>query len=92
MIKRIKKIRPLWYLDYSKEEAKEVLKNYYGWEDYGGHHLENQITAFSHSYHNYKKFSIDQRNNSLSASVRAGKLSRKEALKIYLLSDNMEYS
>lgn len=83
LYKRIKKIRPLWYVDYSKEEAKELLKNNYGWEDYGGHHLENQITAFSHSYHNYKKFAIDQRNNSLSASVRAGKISQKEALDIY---------
>ena len=27
---RIKKIRPLWYIDYSKEAAKDFLKNEYG--------------------------------------------------------------
>jgi N-acetyl sugar amidotransferase len=82
-IKRIKKIRPLWYLKYSKEEAKEFLKNKFGWEYYGGHHLENRMTAFHHSYYTPRKFGIDQRCNSISASVRSGKISRDEGLKLY---------
>jgi len=82
-VKRIKKIRPLWYLDYAKEEAKELLKKEFGWEDYGGHHLENRMTAFHHSYYTPVKFGIDQRVNSLAASVRSGKLSREEALEKY---------
>ena len=41
------------------------------------------MTAFLHSYYNPVKFKIDQRNNSLSASVRNKKITREEALLIY---------
>ena len=67
---RIKKIRPLWYIDYSRKEARSILEKEFGWIYYQGHHLENRITAFHHSYYNPRKFNIDQRNNNLSASVR----------------------
>ncbi len=83
MAYRIQKIRPLWYLRYSKEEARELLEKEFGWQYYGGHHLENRMTAFHHAYYNPKKFGIDTRNNSLSASVRSGKISREAALKTY---------
>lgn len=82
-LKQIRKIRPLWYLHYSKEEAQNFLKDEFGWEYYGGHHLENRMTAFHHSYYTPIKFNIDQRVNSLSASVRSGKLSRDNALELY---------
>lgn len=82
-VKRIKKIRPYWYLNYSKEEAKTLLKEKYGWEDYGGHHLENRMTAFSHSVYFPQKFEIDYRNNTLSAKVRNGKMNRDAAIKEY---------
>jgi N-acetyl sugar amidotransferase len=82
-IKRIQKIRPLWYINYSKEEAREFLEKEFGWEYYGGHHLENRMTAFFHSYYCPNKFHIDYRNNSLSASVRSGKISRDEAIDEY---------
>ena len=49
LVKRIKKIRPLWYINYSKEAAREFLEKEYGWQYYGGHHLENRMTAFNHS-------------------------------------------
>lgn len=82
-VKRIKKIRPYWYLNYSKEDAKTLLKEKYGWEDYGGHHLENRMTAFSHSVYFPQKFDIDYRNNTLSAKVRNGKMDRSTAIKEY---------
>ena len=83
LFKRIKKIRPLWYINYSKKNAMKILAKHYDWEYYGGHHLENIITAFSHNYHNPVKFKVDQRNNSISASVRTGLISRDEGIKIY---------
>lgn len=82
-LKRIKKVRPFWYIKYSKEDAREFLEKEYGWQYYGGHHLENRMTAFNHSYYFPKKFAIDYRNNSLSASVRMGKMSREEAINEY---------
>lgn len=80
---RIKKYRPYWYMDYSKAAAIDKLTALYGWKYYGGHHLENRITAFSHSFHNPQKFGMDQRNNSLCALVRNGSLARSDALEIY---------
>jgi N-acetyl sugar amidotransferase len=83
MFYKIKKIRPLWYINYSKEEAKKFLEQEYGWQYYGGHHLENRMTAFFHSYYCVNKFDIDYRNNSIAASVRNGLMSREEGLKEY---------
>ena len=88
---RIKKIRPLWYISYSKSAAQELLKKEYGWEYYGGHHLENRMTAFVHSYYLPIKFGVDQRNNTLSAFVRNGYISQDEALKIYATPPHLEY-
>lgn len=89
-VKRIQKIRPLWYVPYSKEEARQLLTKEFGWSDYGGHHLENRMTAFHHSYFSPVKFGIDNRNNSLSASVRTGLLSRDAALEEYARSPYLE--
>tara|TARA_Y100001934_G_scaffold183301_1_gene216644 strand:- start:717 stop:1853 length:1137 start_codon:yes stop_codon:yes gene_type:complete len=90
IFKRIKKIRPLWYIEYSKSDAIKILNKNYGWEYYGGHHLENIITAFSHSYHNPRKFNIDQRNNSIAAMVRTGEIDREEGIKIYSKSPKID--
>lgn len=83
LVYRIKKIRPFWYISYSKEEARAFLEKEFGWQYYGGHHLENRMTAFFQSIYCPQKFNIDYRNNSLSASVRAGKIKREDALREY---------
>lgn len=80
---KIKKIRPFWYLEYNKEDAREILENKFGWEYYGGHHLENRLASFSHSVYLPNKFNTDMRNNSLSALVRMGRISREEAIEEY---------
>jgi len=76
---RVKFIRPLWYLKYSKEEAKTFLSEKFGWCYYGGHHLENRMTAFYHSVYLPQKFVSDMRNNTLAARVRNGALTREQA-------------
>ena len=80
---RVKFVRPLWYIEYSKEEAKAFLSEQFGWQYYGGHHLENRMTAFLHSVYLPQKFKADLRNNTLAAQVRNGKLSRPQAWKEY---------
>lgn len=86
---RIKKIRPLYYIDYNKKEAQELLKNDFGWEDYGGHHLENKLSMFCHTYYFPRRIGIDQRKNGFSALVRSGQMKRDEAIEI--LSTPPEY-
>jgi N-acetyl sugar amidotransferase len=83
LIKKIRKIRPYWYTDYSKAGAMEYLKKTFGWQYYGGHHLENRMTAYLHSIYNPQKFGIDNRNWSLAAATRNGQMSREEAIAIY---------
>jgi N-acetyl sugar amidotransferase len=82
VIKRIKKIRPLYHINYNKEEVKTFLSQTFGWQWYGGHHLENRFTAFYHSYFLPKFFSIDQRPNGYAALVRSGQMTREEALRL----------
>ena len=55
IIRRIKFIRPLENMDYSKEETKKLLKKELGWIDYGGHHHESLFTKFFQSYYLPKK-------------------------------------
>jgi len=78
---RIEKIRPLWYVKYTKEDARALLKERFNWTYYDGHHLENRTGAFQHSVLGPQKFGLDSRANSLSASVRSGKIAREDALR-----------
>lgn len=79
-IKGIKLIRPFFYIDYSKKEAKKFLKSTYQWEDYGGHHYENIFTKFIITYWMYEKFGIDKRKITFSAYVLSNEMSREEAI------------
>lgn len=90
LLKRIKKIRPFWYMSYSKEDARAFLEKEYDWQYYGGHHLENRMTAFNHSYYLPVKFGVDLRNLSLAAAARRGQVSREEALRSYAEPPHME--
>lgn len=83
VFKRIRKVRPFWYLDYSKESAKKTLAAEFGWQDYGGHHLENRMSSFAHSIYGPDKFNVDHRNLVLAALVRSGKKNRDDALREY---------
>src|ERR1035437_1839048 len=79
-LKKIKMLRPYYYLDYEKRVAQEFLKREYNWEYYGGHHHENIFTRFAISYWLPKKFGIDKRVITLSALVLNGEISREQAL------------
>lgn len=82
IIKRIKMVRPLNYIEYNKTEVKKFLAQEYDWEDYGGHHYENDFTKFALINWLYPKFGIDKRKITLGACVRAGEIGRAEALAI----------
>lgn len=87
---QIRKVRPFWYIDYNKEDARAFLEEEYDWRYYGGHHLENRITAFAHSIYLPQKFNTDMRNNTLSARVRNNRMSREDAWKSYMAPPTIE--
>lgn len=79
--RKIKDIRPFYYVNYSKKEAMRFLENELGWKYYGGHHHDNVYTKFVMSYWLPEKFSIDKRFINLSAQIISGEISRDEGLK-----------
>lgn len=80
IISGIKRSRPLYYLKYDKEEIKKFLNETYGWQWYGGKHMENRFTIFAINYYLYKRFNIDLRVIEYSGLIRSGQLTRDEAL------------
>ena len=82
LIGRIRKVRPLYWMDYDKESVKRRLQDEFAWEWYGGHHLENRFTAFLHSYYAPRRFLLDTRVLGYSALVRSGQLDRELALQM----------
>jgi hypothetical protein len=79
-LKRIKMVKPLYHLEFNKQEAMQMLQEKYGWKYYGGHHHESVFTRFAIAYWQYKKFGIDKRKITLSAQVRSGHIERAAAL------------
>jgi hypothetical protein len=75
----MKFIRPLYWLDYDKEVTKKFLTNEYGWQWYGGHHLENRITSWVHQYFWPRRWGIDGRLLGHCALIRSGQLDKEIA-------------
>ncbi|MBN2396139.1 MAG: N-acetyl sugar amidotransferase [Candidatus Atribacteria bacterium] len=82
LIKKVKDVRPFYYLDYQKQAAKVLLQEKYEWKDYGGHHHENLFTKFVMAYWLPEKFNIDKRLINLSAQILSGAISREKALEL----------
>lgn len=80
LFKGIKRARPLYYLDYRKEEVKKFLSNEFNWQWYGGHHMENRYTIFGDNFVLPRKFGRDLRYTELAAMVRSGHLDRQAGL------------
>jgi len=89
---RVKFIRPFWYINYSKESAQQFLKDKYNWKYYGGHHLENRMTAFYHQVYLPQKFNVDLRTLSLSALTRNGIMKREDAINELKKKKNIDNS
>ncbi|MCS6237823.1 N-acetyl sugar amidotransferase [Shewanella baltica] len=90
LFNQIKSVRPLYYLQYDKEAAKEMLTKDYGWTWYGGHHLENRTASFFHSYFFPKRWGIDFRIAGYSAYCRDGRMTREEAIALMKEPPHME--
>ena len=76
----IKIFYPLDYIDYNLKAAKEMLKDKYGWQDYGDKHEESLFTKWFQNVYLYYKFGIDKRKAHYSSLIVAGQMTRDEAL------------
>jgi N-acetyl sugar amidotransferase len=82
VMKRMKIINPLNYINYKKDDAIEIMKKDLGWQYYGGKHYESRFTKFFQSYYLPLKFNFDKRRAHLSSLIISGQISRNDALNI----------
>lgn len=80
LVKGIKIIYLLNYVDYNKGEAMKVLQEELGWKNYGGKHHESRFTKFVQSYLLPRKFNLDYRKATLSSQICAGETIREKAI------------
>lgn len=83
---KIKKLRPLNYINYDPNKALEILIDEVGFEYYGSKHCESSFTRLLQTYIQPKKFGFEKRRAHLSSMIISGLITRDEALKI--LSEN----
>jgi len=79
-IRGIKEVRLLNYVPYNRAEAKRILSEKFGWQDYGLKHYESVLTRFFQGYYLPTKFSIDKRKAHFSSLILAGQMTKKQAL------------
>lgn len=79
-IKKMKAVRPLNYLPYSKEEALSELVKKVGYKPYGRKHGESRFTKFFQNHYLPAKFKMDKRKAHLSSMILSGLMAREQAL------------
>lgn len=80
LIRGVRTISILNYIDYDKNEAIRQLTEVLGWQNYSGKHHESVYTRFYQGYFLPKKFRIDKRYGHFSDLVNAGQMTRLQAL------------
>ncbi len=80
IIRGIRWIPLLDYLDYDKVEALDVLENELGWRYYGGKHYESIYTRFYQGFILPTKFGFNKKRLHLASLIWSGQMSRETAL------------
>jgi N-acetyl sugar amidotransferase len=80
LVKGIKFIQILDYLEYDKKQVFTILQEQMGWKYYGGKHYESIYTRFYRGYFLPNKFGFDKRREDLTSLICSGQMSRQTAL------------
>lgn len=80
MIMKVESVTLLNYIDYNKNEVKELLMKELHWKDYGGKHYESVWTRFYQGYILPEKFKVDKRKAHLSTLICSGQITKNQAL------------
>lgn len=76
----MKRVAPLNYVPYDKENIKKFLVENLGWEAYENKHYEDRFTRWYEGYYLPHKFGYDKRKCYLSNLILTGEITREEAL------------
>lgn len=79
-IKRLRVVKPLDWMPYTKELARKTLSELYGWKPYPQKHFESRFTRFYEGYWLPERFGYDTRRVQFSSLILTGQMTREEAL------------
>ena len=79
-IKGLKVVKPLDWMPYTKELARETLKSTYGWMPYPQKHFESRFTRFFEGYWLPERFGFDTRRVQFSSLILTEQMTRDDAL------------
>lgn len=80
LIKRIKYVGILNFVDYDKEAAINFLKREFDWTPYKEKHFESIFTRWFQSFYLINKFDIDKRKAHFSSLIVSGYMKRNTAI------------
>jgi N-acetyl sugar amidotransferase len=80
MLRKVRTVYPLNYIDYDKVAALNRLRGELAWQEYGGKHHESLYTKFVQAVLLPAKFGIDYRKATYSSMICSHRISRDEAL------------
>ena len=73
-------VKPLDWMPYTKEIARNTLSTLYGWKPYPQKHFESRFTRFYEGYWLPERFGYDTRRVQFSSLILTGQMQRPEAL------------
>lgn len=79
-IKKVQVVKPLDWMPYTKEMARDTLSDLYGWKPYPQKHFESRFTRFYEGYWLPERFGFDTRRVQFSSLILTGQMQREEAI------------
>ena len=79
-IRGVQVVKPLDWMDYTKEMARNTLSDLYGWKPYPQKHFESRFTRFYEGYWLPERFGYDTRRVQFSSLILTGQMTRDAAL------------
>lgn len=79
-IRKVQVVKPLDWMPYTKEMARDTLSSLYGWKPYPQKHFESRFTRFYEGYWLPERFGFDTRRVQFSSLILTGQMKRGEAI------------
>ena len=90
ILRRIKTITPLYYVDYVRTEVDKLLLEKFDWVNSGAHYFDDLYQSVVTQVLRVKFKNNDRRIINYSALVRSGQMDREDALKILSKKSRLE--
>lgn len=79
-IRGVEVVKPLDWMNYTKEMARTTLSELYGWKPYPQKHFESRFTRFYEGYWLPERFGYDTRRVQFSSLILTGQMRRETAI------------